>query len=73
MAERDHATNYGPAHPSVFLRKALERFAVRQDLAARRAAGYRPRMRRTHHNAFEYGLAAHEGFLAALERRQQLH
>jgi hypothetical protein len=29
-------------------------------------------VRRTHHNAFEHGLASHEGFLAALERGQQL-
>ena len=42
-------------------------------LAGTLAAGDRPGMGAAHHHAFEHGLAAHQGFLAAFKCRQELN
>src|ERR1700688_2216366 len=72
MSQGDDATHNRPAHPFMLFRKPFQRLAVGRNLARRLAAGNCPGMRRTHHNAFKNGLAADEGLLAALQRRQKL-
>ena len=57
----------------MFFREPLQRLAVGGDFAGRLAAGNCPGVRRAHHHAFKHGLAADQGLLAALKRRQQLH
>jgi hypothetical protein len=57
----------------MFFRETLERFAMDFDLSGRLAAGDGPRVWGAHHNSLEHGLAADQGFLAALKRRQKLN
>jgi hypothetical protein len=52
---------------------AIERFGHGDDLAGRLAAGDSPGVRRAHHNAFEYGLAADESFFSAFKSRKKLN
>ncbi len=72
MTEGDHASHDGPPHPLVFLRGTIKVFTMGGNLARGFAHGNGPGMGRAHHNALEHGLAADQGLLATLQRRQQL-
>src|SRR5260370_4227813 len=72
VAQRHHPAYYWPAHPLMLLGRPLQRFTVRKNLARRLAYGNAPGMRRTHHDALQHRLPADEGFLAALQSREQL-
>ena len=72
LAERHDATDHRPAHPFVLFRGAFQRLRVRRQGAIGPADADAPGMGRAHHDAFEHGLAADQGFLTALQSGQEL-
>ena len=62
----------GQAFQGLFSLGLVERLGVNRELSVGLADGDAPGVRGAHHDAFQYGLSADEGFLGALQGKRKL-